>query len=549
MAFFFTDNSYYALALIAILGVYVGRWIVQYIQTIRSVRGLAQIHTVFGLFETPLRALGIPHVPFIWPVKQYTIDDHWKKYATARCDLLALTQLRTPDHALYITSSPEAMQFVFSNTDVFLKPVDYFLYSLLNLFGKHIISAQNGSQHKRHKAVVRGFFGESTMELGWEMAAASFKTMLREEKLAGGGKLSDVKEVMAKVTLHVISKAWFGIDTPWQIPKTNNAMMPFYEALHEVEESIFLQLLLPLWFMEYSPLPSLRRLGKAQRSMLYHLKKMIAARRSQFSLANGGKTQGASDLIGALVASQMQEEMNISSSNDKTSSSGLTEQEVIGNIWVFVMAGHETSAHTLAYALALLAIHPEWQEKLHKEITDAVGDDSVPTYKDINSLPLVLATAYEALRLRDLAMTLTKLVSRDTYIPYSTWDEAGEVSRSRRFIPKGSEVILDTTGCQLNPLYWDEPSEFRPSRFLGEEGNRARAGFLGFAKGERQCIGKRFAEVEMVCFLSHMVKTFRWSVVARKGETREQMCRRVLSGKELITLTPGFFELDLKRRS
>nr|XP_036582470.1 cytochrome p450 [Colletotrichum truncatum]KAF6791174.1 cytochrome p450 [Colletotrichum truncatum] len=342
--------------------------------------------------------------------------------------------------------------------------------------------------------------------------------------------------------MRVICQSWFGIDSPWVISDNEDAIMPFYEALHIVERSMLPQLLLPLWFMEYNPLPSLRRLGKAQRCMLHHLRAMMRRRRSELATDANGKQPIPRDVLGALVAAQVHEDIT-----DPTfSNAGLTEEEIIGNIFIFVVAGHETTSNALAFTLAFLAIYPEWQEEIYQEIIRA-ANEGLPSYQDMNKLPLVLATCYEAIRLRDIVMSLPKVAGEDVAIPYKTWTSGGEPTEKVRVIPKGSHVVIDSPASQRNPYYWKDAMEFRPTRHMTGQTIKSE-NFTGFSRGERKCIGKRFAEVEMVCFLSHLVKTFTWTAVPLNGETEEQLKERILDGTEALSLRPGSFSLRLEKR-
>ncbi|KAH7305539.1 cytochrome P450 [Stachybotrys elegans] len=535
------NGSFYGSWFIIVITAFITRWVYRYSLVRRSVKGLPQIHSALGFFESGARTM-LPHIPFIWPANAYAIDDPWKKYADAGSDLIALTQLSTPDHAVYITSSPEAAQLILAKSSVFLKPLDMFRYRAINIFGNQIVSVQNGLDHKRHKLAVKACFGESTMQEGWNSMASAFQEMMRQERLEVGGVISDTKELMNKVTMRVICKSWFGMDSPWTIQTTKDALMPFYEALHIVEGSLVAQLLFPLWFMEYNPLPSLRRFGNAQRCMVHHLHMMAESRRSELIQGTESRKPIYRDVLGSLVAAQVDDR----GAHEKPPDTGLSKDEVIGNIFIFVVAGHETTSNTLTFTLAFLALYPEWQEKLRQEISEAT--EGLLSYECINALPLVLATCYEAMRLRDLVMTLPKVVQEDVKIPYRTWTPDGKSVERERVLPKGAHVVIDSPASQRNPFYWDDSKEFKPTRHL--VGNRLQSpNFTGFSKGERKCIGKRFAEVEMVCFVSHLVKTFTWSAVTEAGETAEQLKNRLLHGTEALSLTPGTFGLKFEKRS
>jgi cytochrome P450 len=220
-------------------------------------------------------------------------------------------------------------------------------------------------------------------------------------------------------------------------------------------------------------------------------------------------------------------------------------------------------------------------------------DDAKPLkylgYEEMSNLPLVLAATVETLRLRDLAMQMTRVASRDTTLSYTTWDgdaanpAEAKVQQHTVAIPAGTRVHLDTAAFGVNPFKWEDPETYNPTRHLREtedvNGSKkvtvrlsppsplsvqtkkvpnqvltfppmqiTYEDFIGYSSGSRQCIGKRFAEVTMVCFLAHLILNFRWEVVPEPGETQEQAKIRASTGEEQFMLTPPAYDLCFIRR-
>jgi cytochrome P450 len=184
-------------------------------------------------------------------------------------------------------------------------------------------------------------------------------------------------------------------------------------------------------------------------------------------------------------------------------------------------------------------------------------------YRDVPSLHYIFATLYESLRLRDLVMTLPKLAQQDTVLPYTTWTSSGEVIQKTHPVKAGSHIIIDSPACQRNPFHWNHPETFDPTRFIRPDGTFSSGGahsgvdgdgnkvvFTGFSIGTRQCIGKRFAEIEMVAFIAFMVKNYTWKPLPKfQGETRESIEKRMLDATEELSFTPSDFGLDFARRA
>ena len=176
--------------------------------------------------------------------------------------------------------------------------------------------------------------------------------------------------------------------------------------------------------------------------------------------------------------------------------------------------------------------------------------NSLVGYENMSQFEYTLAVVYETLRLRDEVMFIPKLTSEDTWIPYTTWDNQGNVTRHSRFIKAGSHVLIDSPACQINPFYWDNPEGFDPKRHLGEEGKNTKNGFTGFSMGQRVCIGKRFAEVESVAFLVMMMSNYKiLPKPVKEGETMDEMKERLFKGTEELNLMPGKFSLFFEPRT
>jgi cytochrome P450 len=163
------------------------------------------------------------------------------------------------------------------------------------------------------------------------------------------------------------------------------------------------------------------------------------------------------------------------------------------------------------------------------------------------NLPLTLAVIYESLRLRDLVMTLPKLLAEDTVIPYTTWTDDGIVSHHTRTIKAGSHLIIDSPACSRNPFAWIHSETFNPMRWI-QKSDMGVNNFTGFSMGVRVCIGKRMAEIEMITVIGVMCKEFKMSHVPKEGEGRDEMVKRVLQGSEELNLRPPRFGLKLERR-
>ena len=160
---------------------------------------------------------------------------------------------------------------------------------------------------------------------------------------------------------------------------------------------------------------------------------------------------------------------------------GMSDQQVRDEVLTLFIAGHETTASSLAWALMLLARHPEVYAPLRAEV-GAIG--RVPTADDVPRLPLALRVFKEALRL---------------YPPVYLFGRVStcEVEVGEYLLPKGTVVLVSPWALHRKRDVWPDPLRFDPDRFLPEaEARRHKAAWIPFSAGPRTCIGNHFALME-----------------------------------------------------
>jgi len=129
----------------------------------------------------------------------------------------------------------------------------------------------------------------------------------------------------------------------------------------------------------------------------------------------------------------------------------LTDKDIIADIFIFLVAGHETTAHTLLFSLHLLATHPEVQEELHQCVVAAIGKAD-PTYDDLPKLNFAYNIFKETLRLFPSVPMIPKVAIEATTLNGHT-------------IPPKTRVNIHIFKIQRDPQYWKDPNKFDPHRW------------------------------------------------------------------------------------
>jgi hypothetical protein len=242
--------------------------------------------------------------------------------------------------------------------------------------------------------------------------------------------------------------------------------------------------------------------------------------------------------------------------------SELDLQELLGNAFIFLLAGHETSAHTLVWAFLLLALHPDEQEAAFHEVQGVLGPLSLPPspssstlqYHDLGRFPYCHGVMNEALRLFPPVVMVPKVCVADSTLtmppsPPSPGTSAPPSPPPSFRIPKGADVYLHVFSLHRDSKYYPDPHTFRPERWAGKVGGRegGREGeapaerdyfaFVPFSLGERSCLGRRVAHVTVMTTLVLLLHQYRVQVVEGEGGGEERKAR-MLETQNMVTLCP-----------
>ena len=202
------------------------------------------------------------------------------------------------------------------------------------------------------------------------------------------------------------------------------------------------------------------------------------------------------DLTDALLKTKKQAE-----DEDSSIKGYLTDQHLIMTMGEVFIAGMETTATTLCWALMYLIHNPDIQQRLHQELDQVIGPDRLPELDDEKNLPYLEATITETLRLSSIAALS---------VPHKTTVDTTLQGYS---VPKWTTVLTNLWSLHHDPEIWDEPDAFRPQRFLDEEGNFVPPKadrFLPFSAGRRVCLGESLARIELFLALARLLHSFKF---------------------------------------
>jgi cytochrome P450 len=173
----------------------------------------------------------------------------------------------------------------------------------------------------------------------------------------------------------------------------------------------------------------------------------------------------------------------------------ISDADISNDLLIFILAGHDTTATALTYALWALGHHPEMQDRVAAEVA-AIGDREL-TPEDVPRLEYTIQVLHEALRLCPPAAGIGRLALRD-------------IAVDGYRIEAGTLMAVGIYALHRDPSLWDRPLVFDPERFSPENSkNRDRWHFIPFAGGGRSCIGEHFARLETTLAIATIVRSLK----------------------------------------
>ncbi|CAG9762333.1 unnamed protein product [Ceutorhynchus assimilis] len=176
----------------------------------------------------------------------------------------------------------------------------------------------------------------------------------------------------------------------------------------------------------------------------------------------------------------------------------LTRTDLRDEVNTFMFEGHDTTASAITFCLFMLATNPDAQQKVIEEQVEIFGSDlksATPTYKQLNAMKYLDLVIKETLRIYPS-------------VPFFARSLAHDLEFKGSLYPKGISVVIFLYGFQQNPKYFPEPDKFIPERFELANNTKLPYSYTPFSAGSRNCIGQKFAMLEMLSAVSKVVRNF-----------------------------------------
>ena len=324
--------------------------------------------------------------------------------------------------------------------------------------GDGLLTSENplwGRQRQR----LQPLFHAGALKSYTAMMAAETGALVARWRDAGAGATVEAERDLAHLTMTIVSRALFGDESDHD---------DIFDAVAAGKAEVARRMFWPVAPPRWVPAPGKRRLDAA-----------LARLEAEIEVIRRGAAERDGGVVGRL-----------------TREGEVPAELVRDEAMTFFLAGHETSAAALAWAVYLLADRPELQAALAGEARAAVDQGGGIGGEALDALPLTRAVVEETMRLYPA-------------VPWFSRRLVGDETLAGVDVPRGALVLLSPWLTQRDPRWWPEPEAFRVERFAPDAPKPAPMTHFPFGAGPRTCIGMGFARMEMTVALALIVRAFR----------------------------------------
>ncbi|THH38689.1 cytochrome P450 [Aliishimia ponticola] len=384
-----------------------------------------------------------------------------------------MAEFRTPFFRSYLVNQPDLVRRVLKERPKDFPKSNRIAEGLRPLLGESVFLTNGAAWERQRRIIDPAFEGgrlRETFPAIWE-AAQACATRLE----ARAGAAVEIEEQASHAAADVIFRTLFSIPIEHELARDVFEEFRRYQRSQPIL-NIAAFVPLPRW------LPRLFR--KDTRASAARIRLLIT-RLTDARAADIREGTAPDDLATKIMTTV-----------DPVNGDSFTPQEMVDQVAIFFLAGHETSASALAWSLYLLAEHPDWQARVAQEAQEALQGGRAD-FAAVSKLRVARDVFREALRL----YPPVPMMVRETQCP--------EQFRNRQ-VPKGSQIVISPWHLHRHTQLWDNPDGFDPGRWGGKAAQACpRDAYIPFSAGARVCPGAGFAMVEGPLLLAHILKRLR----------------------------------------
>nr|AZR39477.1 cytochrome P450 [Agasicles hygrophila] len=393
--------------------------------------------------------------------------------------------------------SPEDMELILNNQTHIEKGL---LYSFLHQWlGTGLLTNTGKSWHQRRKILTPAFHFSILREF-MDMLNNETEILVTNLRKLSDQPYVDVTKPITEFTLYSIGETSMGV----QLRNEPNCGV-YKKAIYDIGEAFIYRIVRPWLYVPfvYSLSPAGKSYSEIVKTLHNFSNNLISERKKLFQKEKEQKGSYSQRKRLALLDLMLQAKENGADIDDD----GIRQE-----VDTFVFEGHDTTAVCLCYTLMVLANEQSIQDEMYQEIISVLVDPKKPTFNDLGELKFMERCIKESLRLYPSVPIISRVLAENI------------TTRTGYIIPKGCNVNLLFFDMHRRPEIWEDPEKFDPDRFLpSNAAKRHPYSYLPFSAGSRNCIGQKFAMLELKTALCGILKNFKLEPVDTPADMRYKL--------------------------
>jgi len=399
----------------------------------------------------------------------------WLDGLYARSYTMKMGRVKMPNLDLYLPNQPDLIHRVLVSEAKYF-PKSALLHEVLEpLLGESIFTTNANVWKKQRELLTPSFEMIKVSQVFDLMHDAAEDMALRLKKLSDG-KYHNIDDEMTFVTADIIFRT---ILSEKLDEKKGKDVLDAFVTYQEESARLAMQKIFKISkILQFFRGDSKRKeAGEVIRNALAEIIK------PRYEAMERGEESSHKDILSSLLKVI-----------NKDTGKPFSFKEILDQIAMLFLAGHETTASSMTWTLYLLALYPEYQEEAYQEVMNICHNDKL-TIENTKQLTFVMNNFSEALRLYPPVSFFPRETSRDI------------VMRDKK-IKKGSAIVVSPWLMHRNEHYWNDPHMFDPHRFDNPQ-NIVKNTYFPFGMGPRICIGSRFAMQEAPLLLATILREYK----------------------------------------
>ncbi|XP_056647982.1 cytochrome P450 4C1-like [Diorhabda sublineata] len=382
-----------------------------------------------------------------------------------------------------VISGPEEFEIISSGTKHLQKGLNYGLIE--PWLGKGLLTSSGEQWQQRRKILTPAFHFTILQEF---IKVFNKETEALVNTLKTSTKPVNIVPLISHSTLAIIAETSFGT----KLDMENKADKSYVSAIHEMGQLLVYRIIRP--WLHKSILFNLLSFKSVQYSNTIDILKnftnrIIAKRERHFETFEVNRNDDVSKRKKLAFLDILL--------NAKITKNLIDDEGIKDEVNTFMFEGHDTTATAISWILRQLTIYSQYQDILYQEIIEVLGEDGKqPELQDLNELKILERFIKETLRLYPSVPVISRFLDEDVVLNGYT-------------VPKEASIDIWIYDIHRNPKYWTDPEKFDPDRFLPENCvNRHPFAYVPFSAGPRNCIGQKFAMLEIKAVLCQILRNF-----------------------------------------